>query len=179
MTGVTGIPDDVFERAVEAAAKADYEVLYSNPDRRNPWDEQSDDFRDAYRSDVRPLVTAALAEVAPDLAAANAEIERLRSERGDLAKRLSVLLCELTGGRMSKTNYDVRTMVAEIDAAYDEYAQQERAEVEALRAAVARVEALADNAQPIPIHVGGGNLVSRRKMVHVDDLREALRGDES
>ena len=63
---MTSIPADVLRRAVEAAAKADYEVLYSNPDRRNPWDEQSDDFRDAYRSDVRTLVIAALAEVLPN-----------------------------------------------------------------------------------------------------------------
>ena len=49
---------ETIERAVEAAAKADYEVL-----RRGHWDEQPDDFRDEWRSDVRPLVTAALAEV--------------------------------------------------------------------------------------------------------------------
>lgn len=70
MTGVTGIPDDVLERAVEAAAKADYEVLYGNPDTRGPWEEQSDDFRDVFRSDVRTLVTAALGEVVPNVQAA-------------------------------------------------------------------------------------------------------------
>lgn len=41
-----------------------------------------------------------------------------------IAQRLSSLLCELTNGRMSKTNYDVHTMVAEIDSVYTE-AQQE------------------------------------------------------
>lgn len=53
----------MIERAVEAAAKADYEALYSNPDTRGPWEEQSEDFRDMWRNDVRPMVTAALAEV--------------------------------------------------------------------------------------------------------------------
>ena len=62
--------DTLIERAVEAAAKADYEVLYSNPpDRRSPWEEQSDDFRDVFRSNVRTLVTAALAEVEADIRA--------------------------------------------------------------------------------------------------------------
>lgn len=46
------------ERAIEAAAKADYEALS-----RGRWDEQPEDFRDKWRNDVRPLVTAALAVV--------------------------------------------------------------------------------------------------------------------
>lgn len=66
--------EQITERAVEAAAKADYEVL-----RRGHWDEQPDDFRDEWRSDVRPLVTAALAEVKTSLAA----------ERDDLAARIA------------------------------------------------------------------------------------------
>lgn len=64
----------IIERAVEAAAKADYEVL-----RRGHWDEQPDDFRDEWRSDVRPLVTAALAEVEASITA----------ERDDLAARVA------------------------------------------------------------------------------------------
>lgn len=54
----------IIERAVEAAAKADYEVL-----RRGHWDEQPENFRDAWCSDVRPMVTAALAEVEASIAA--------------------------------------------------------------------------------------------------------------
>ena len=58
-----------------------------------------------------------------------------------------------------------------------------RAEVEALRATVARVEALADNASRVPVHTSMGNCgvgtQYRRVFVHADDLREALRGDES
>ena len=67
----------IIERAVEAAAKADYEVL-----RRGHWDEQPDDFRDEWRSDVRPLVTAALAEMEASITA----------ERDRLAERLDKLL---------------------------------------------------------------------------------------
>lgn len=69
--------EQIIERAVEAAAKADYEVL-----RRGHWDEQPDDFRDEWRSDVRPLVTAALAEVEASITA----------ERDRLAERLDKLL---------------------------------------------------------------------------------------
>ena len=66
--------EKLIERAVEAAAKADCEAL-----RRGHWDEQPDDFRDAFRSDVRPLVTAALADVEASITA----------EREDLAARVA------------------------------------------------------------------------------------------
>jgi hypothetical protein len=37
-----------------------------------------------------------------------AEVERLEGS-------LSTLLCDLTGGRLSKTNYDIRTMIQAVE----------------------------------------------------------------
>ena len=88
----------IIERAVEAAAKADYEVL-----RRGRWDEQPGDFRDEWRDDVRPMVTAALAEVEASIMAqalnghvCDEAAERAyrrcieaESERDDLAARVA------------------------------------------------------------------------------------------
>lgn len=62
--------DQIIERAVEAAAKADYEALCSSdPERRKPWGERSNDVREGVRSYVRPIVTAALAEVGASIKA--------------------------------------------------------------------------------------------------------------
>ena len=49
-------------------------------------------------------------------------------------------------------------------------------ERDTLAARLAAVEALADNAPHVSIHVGGGNLVNRKRMVHLNDLRAALKG---
>jgi len=64
-----------------------------------------------------------------------ARIVLLASEgvrNAEIAGRLSALLCELTNGRMSKMNYDLRTMVTEIDATYDDAQQEDRAERDGL-----------------------------------------------
>lgn len=45
----------------------------------------------------------------------------VEAERDDLESRLAALLCDLTDGRMSKTNYDVRTMVREVEAAFERH----------------------------------------------------------
>ena len=61
MTGVEGIPDDVLERAVEAAAKAYRAIAYvtTHPE----WDYLDEGVKVFYRNEVRPIVTVALAEV--------------------------------------------------------------------------------------------------------------------
>ena len=48
------------------------------------------------------------------------EVDELRAEVERLEDSLSALLCELTGGRLSKTTYDVPTMVREIEAHFEE-----------------------------------------------------------
>ena len=44
-----------------------------------------------------------------------AELLTAEAEREEIAGRLSALLCDLTGGRLSKPTYDVPTMVQEIE----------------------------------------------------------------
>ena len=52
-------------------------------------------------------------------------LESLAAERDDLEARLAELLCELTDGRMSKTGYDVKTMVDEVEATFDQAVQED------------------------------------------------------
>lgn len=63
------------------------------------------------------------------LAAVEAKNERLEAVEG----RLSELLWDLTGGLLSKTGYDVRTMVQAVEAEFEKYAQEDRQEVVAER----------------------------------------------
>lgn len=76
----------------------------------------------------------------------NEIIKQVGAERDDLATRLSEYLCDSTGGLLSKTGYDVRTMVAHTEEYYDRVHAEERKEVEAERdaalAAVGRVRAM-------------------------------------
>lgn len=68
-------------------------------------------------------------------------LEAATRERDDLATRLSEYLCDSTGGLLSKTGYDVRTMVAHTEEYYDRVHAEERKEVEAERdSAVAAIE---------------------------------------
>ena len=113
---------------------------------------------------------------------AKAEHEKAEAaevERDEIAGRLSALLCELTGGRLSKTTYDVRTMVAEIDSAYDDAQREERTELERLAEVVARVEALADERDVLyPPRFGrtpSENYVMGYRVARAD-LRAALSG---
>lgn len=55
----------------------------------------------------------------------SADFERERDEAGDIETRLAELLWNLTDGRMSGTGYDVPTMVAEVEAAFERAAQGE------------------------------------------------------
>ena len=79
-----------------------------------------------------------LNDIAPVLLA---DKERAEAEVDELQGRLSELLDNLTGGRMSKTNYDVRTMVQEVEAYFE---RTQDGEVAELRATVERVRELAD-----------------------------------
>lgn len=49
-------------------------------------------------------------------------------ERDDLAERLGQLLWDLTDGRLSKTNYDVRTMIQAVEATFEKYADEAAAD---------------------------------------------------
>lgn len=67
--------------------------------------------------------------------AAEAEVSRLGDNLGDL-------LCELTGGRLSKTNYDVRTMVQAVEEYFQDDVDALETELRVLRE---HLEALADS----------------------------------
>ena len=72
------------------------------------------------------------------------EAKRAQAEVDRLERNQSGLLCELTGGNLSKTTYDVRTMVQEIEAYFQDDVDEVSSQVEELQAKVAAVEALAD-----------------------------------
>ena len=64
-------------------------------------------------------------------------------ERDEIAGRLAHLLCDLTGGRMSKTSYPVPVMAQEIEQYLSECHESDlKDERDALAAAVERVRAL-------------------------------------
>lgn len=67
--------------------------------------------------------------------------ERAEAEVAEVRGRLAELLDNLTGGRMSGTNYPVRVMVQEVEAYFERTQDSEVAE---LRATVERVRELAD-----------------------------------
>ena len=67
MTGGTGIPDDVLERAVEAAAEAYRAIAYATT--HPEWDYLDEGVKVFYRNEVRPIVTVALAEVEASITA--------------------------------------------------------------------------------------------------------------
>ena len=65
------------------------------------------------------------------------------AERDEIAGRLAHLLCDLTGGRMSKTSYPVPVMAQEIEQYLSECHESDlKDERDALAAAVERVRAL-------------------------------------
>jgi hypothetical protein len=65
-------------------------------------------------------------------------------ERDEIAGRLAHLLCDLTGGRMSKTSYPVPVMAQEIEQYLSECHESDlKDERDALAAAVEAVRALA------------------------------------
>ena len=76
------------------------------------------------------------------------------TERDDLPQRLSALLCDLTNGLMSKTNYDVQTMVQEVEAAFSEAFQSERQTIaaQALAEAADDLGGLVDNQHPAALN---------------------------
>ena len=75
------------------------------------------------------------------LATAEAEKEALRADRDEIADRLSVVLCDLTGGKLSKTGYSAQTMIQAVEEEFEE--RTEAAEA-ALAGLVAEVESLAE-----------------------------------
>lgn len=83
---------------------------------------------------VQELVTARLAT-------AEAEKEALRADRDEIADRLSVVLCDLTGGKLSKTGYSAQTMIQAVE---EEFEQRAEAAEAALSGLVAAVEAVAE-----------------------------------
>ena len=64
-------------------------------------------------------------EVAPALLA---RVRELEAERDDLESRLADFLCEVTGGLLSKTGYDARTMIQCTDEYYERRAKEEHDE---------------------------------------------------
>ena len=105
-----------------------------------------------------------------DEAGVDGPFDALVAERDEIAGRLSHLLCDLTGSRLSKTGYSVQTMVQEIE----EYLTADlEAENERLREQLAAVEALADKWEERCEHYRGtGNFRAQRSAT--DELRAAI-----
>ena len=76
----------------------------------------------------------------------------IKRERDDLAERLSSLLCDLTDGLLSKTNYDVPTMVSTVEATFEKYADEARADAWD-EAAEATPEWMANNPSPAGVPI--------------------------
>lgn len=90
--------------------------------------------------------------VSPEIALAL--LDRLEAAE-DAEVRLSHLLCDLTGGRLSKTTYDVRTMVSEIEEHLGEALDRDdRERAEAAEAAIERVRALHRRYEQIGLDAG-------------------------
>lgn len=68
----------------------------------------------------------------------------IEAERDDMETRLSEYLCDSTGGKLSKTGYDVRTMVAHTEEYYDGLHAEDRDRAERAEAAIREVERLCD-----------------------------------
>jgi hypothetical protein len=105
---------------------------------------------DALRAEVE-AVAASLSERDRALTACNNDLNRAlgllrtaEAEVGRLENNLSDLLCDLTGGRLSKTTYDVPTMAQAIEDYFAEDVAEAEAERNLLREAVGRVKALLD-----------------------------------
>ena len=93
-----------------------------------------------------------------------AELLAAGEERDEIAGRLAHLLCDLTGGRMSKTSYPVPVMEQAIEQYLSECHESDlKDERDALAAAVERVRRLAQ-AQLTPF-------------VEVGDVLRALDGE--
>ena len=97
-------------------------------------------YEDANRGDralcepsVRVKVNWGALAAADLIRARDAEVaEQVRAEFEDMEHRLSVLLCNLTGGLLSKTGYDVATMEQHIEDYLErEVVEPARAEVRA------------------------------------------------
>ena len=85
--------------------------------------------------------SASRVALANQLATAEAEKEALRADRDEIADRLSVVLCDLTGGKLSKTGYSAQTMIQAVEEEFEERAEAAEA---ALAGLVAAVVALAE-----------------------------------
>lgn len=121
-------------------------------------------------------------------------IERLREQRDDLDARLSHLLCDLTRGRLSKTTYDVRTMVQEVEESFSGDMDEVSAERDDLAVEVERLREERDRARTQVISLTGERddlratvarveaLVERQPMIgsftaNLEAIRAALEGD--
>jgi len=92
-----------------------------------------------YHEQVRRLF-AQRDEARAERDAAEAEVERLSSNLGDL-------LCDLTGGLLSKTNYDVRTMVQAVEQNFQDDVDDAEARADAAESALRQVRELGDSWQ--------------------------------
>lgn len=92
-------------------------------------------------------VTASRA-VAKLVASVAADRDAAEAARDDVEGRLSELLCTLTDGKLSKTNYTVGTMVQAVEESFAKYARDEASESRdtAVADVLAKFEALADEA---------------------------------
>ena len=118
---------------------------------------------------------AAVYVPAADLAAlldAADEADRLQ----DVERRLAVLLCNLTGGKLSKTDYPVELMEQEIEEYLAGHHESDlREERDRLAEAVERIEELATNAGYLIDGFDGLQVGA----VLADDILRALDGDDS
>lgn len=96
---------------------------------RPTWNRGMYGSRDDMYANVKPLVS----RLADALTAVSAERDAAIVERDDLEDRLAAYLCDSTGGRLSKTGYDVRTMVQHTEEYYDRVHGEELDRIEADR----------------------------------------------
>ena len=103
-----------------------------------------------------------------------ARADHAEAERDDLEERLAGYLCDSTGGLLSKTGYDVRTMVTHTEDYYDKVHAEARKEAEAERdaavAAIERCRAVAMQHRSIEQH---------NEMVPVSDIADLIREPSS
>lgn len=123
-------------------------------------------YRDTWHSQARAALTAAgvpelldenkqlqlsINDLLTRADAQRADLDDMRVENErlvDVERRLNLLLWKLTNGKLSKTGYDVRTMVQAIEAEFEDGHLEDtanlRAELDAARATLAEVRELTE-----------------------------------
>ena len=120
--------EQIIERAVEAAAKANFDRYTGHP-HGDDWEEVPDQVKAGWRDGVTEPVTAALAEVEASLTAERDELRRWKEEAlpvlsglQNLGRALDVPLGErITGNVAAKRAEELAASVARVEALHVEH----------------------------------------------------------